>query len=340
MNIAVTGYNGSGSSALCAFLCDYYDVQIAGRTVYEHIPFTTPNGLLDLEYKLLYCNNMHRSDEAINSFLSEMKRINDCDFGWTGGYSVLFDDEFIDLCYSFISELKQYTCTGSWSYDLIGTRISIYKFFKDIARFCLRKPISNFGRVVVKRNDGVIDTTFVTEEQFFFSARKFVEGYFSLFKEREEDNIIFDHLLMPSDAWKVNKYFGNDFRLIVVDRDVRDLFLYSKYIRPQKGIISKYPMNVNDFADYWVKVRSLERNFSDNRVLRIYYEDLIYKTNETIKRLNDFLSLKEHNSARKETSFDIEKAKHNTRLYNTHDDWKDEILALENNLPEYCYPIP
>ncbi len=107
MNVAVTGYNGSGASAVVSFLMEYDETQLAGRNPYEHILFYTPNGLFDLEYKLLYCNNMLRSDEALNSFALEMERLYKNDYVWMGGYKKICGDDFMLLQKSFIKSYDQ-----------------------------------------------------------------------------------------------------------------------------------------------------------------------------------------------------------------------------------------
>lgn len=63
----------------------------------------------------------------------------------------------------------------------------------------------------------------VNEQQFIQYARKFIQEYFDMCAE--EDNLmIYDHLILPEQTAVVEKFFDNDFILIIVDRDPRDVF--------------------------------------------------------------------------------------------------------------------
>ena len=65
--IVPTGYMGSGSSAITDLLTELegYD---ADTGTFEYVFLHCPNGLFDLEDKLLKGNNALRSDEALHSF--------------------------------------------------------------------------------------------------------------------------------------------------------------------------------------------------------------------------------------------------------------------------------
>ena len=97
MNIAVTGYFGSGSSAVLDLLCEFDSVTTGlpdNIKSFEHTTLYQPGGIFDLEDKLLLGNDIHRSDEAIRTFKTEMMRLNDNNFGWFGSFKEMFGDEF------------------------------------------------------------------------------------------------------------------------------------------------------------------------------------------------------------------------------------------------------
>ena len=96
MKIAVTGYYGTGSSAVIDFLSEFKNVSCAIGNRYEHYPFLGQNAILDLENRLFDENSNYMiRDYAINEFIKEMKRQNDHNFGWFGSYKKLFGDKFI-----------------------------------------------------------------------------------------------------------------------------------------------------------------------------------------------------------------------------------------------------
>ena len=74
--IVPTGYMGSGSSAITDLVVEFKYCQNEYKS-YEYVLLHCPNGLFDLEDKLLIGNNAIRSDEAIRSFELQMKKLYD-----------------------------------------------------------------------------------------------------------------------------------------------------------------------------------------------------------------------------------------------------------------------
>lgn len=334
MYIAVTGYSGTGATAVYSLLKEYDSCSFVERSQYEHIPFYTPNGLFDLEYKLLYCNNLHRSDEALLSFKKEMKRLYDNDFGWMGGYKNIVGADYLYSVNEFVDSLLKYSVKGFWSYDCVGQKIKVSRVIKDLVKLILGREIVSFGREVIVGGDNTILLSFPSNEEFFLYAREYIYKYMNLFKKRE--NVLFDHLLMPSDINKIDKYFDEDFRLIIVDRDIRDVYLYSKYIRPKLGSNSKYPSDVDEFGDFWSKLRSLEKGKS-LKVLRIYFEDIIFNYEKTITRLETFTGLKANDHVNKGLMFDRQYASEYVQLYKKNEKWNKEVLSLLEKYPDYIF---
>ena len=111
MNITVTGYFGSGSSAVLDLLSEYSSVGSIVKDKeggYENTTLYHPGGIFDLEDKLLLGNDIHRSDEALRTFKTEMMRLNDNNFGWYGSFETLFGKRFENILNEFIDELKPF----------------------------------------------------------------------------------------------------------------------------------------------------------------------------------------------------------------------------------------
>ena len=337
-NVVVTGYNGSGASALKDLLMEYDNCCTVPRKSYEHVLFYTPNGLFDLEDKLLLRNNQVRSDEALKSFKKEMYKLWKNDFQWCGGYKELFNNEFKEIYEQFINELRQFTLKGYWSYDFIELQYSIRKIFKDTIKRVFGKKVDNFGKTILKYEDNEINISFVSEKEFYDYARKFVSSYLNMFNKKN-NMYIYDHLLKPSHVNDIDNYFTDDFRMIIVERDVRSLFLYNKYIRLKDyGINSKYPTDVNEFVEFWKRFKSLEKNCKNNKkVLRIYLEDLVYNYDNTVKKIEEFLELDSNSHSNKGKYFNIDRAEKKSKLYLQNDEWKNEISIIEKELKEYLY---
>ena len=69
----------------------------------------------------------------------------------------------------------------------------------------------------------------------------------------------------------------------------------------------------------------------------VYFEDLIYCYEDSIKKIEEFLNLGEH--IREKQIFDPEKSINNTQLIRLHPEDKNEINKIEKELKEFLYPF-
>ena len=109
INVAVTGYFGTGSSAVVDLLKEYKPVKIvpySGQS-YEHNVLYHHGGLYDVCALLSRGNTLYTSDKVINNFITEMKRLNDYDYVWFGSYQKLFGDRFMELVYEFVDSIAE-----------------------------------------------------------------------------------------------------------------------------------------------------------------------------------------------------------------------------------------
>ena len=108
LNVAVTGFYGTGSSAVIDLLREYKGVKVVpeiGR-LYEHMPFYVSGGIFDTYTLLTHGNNPLSSDKTINNFIAAMKRLNDYNYVWFGSYKALFGDKFMEATYRFVQSIE------------------------------------------------------------------------------------------------------------------------------------------------------------------------------------------------------------------------------------------
>ena len=55
-----------------------------------------------------------------------------------------------------------------------------------------------------------------------------------------------DQLLLPHNLYRVDNYFGNELKAIVVERDPRDVFISNKYICSDKNESVPYSFDVKE----------------------------------------------------------------------------------------------
>ena len=75
---------------------------------------------------------------------------------------------------------------------------------------------------------------------------------------------------------------------------------------------------------------------NDDRVLRINFEDLVFKYEETKNKVFNFLGIDKSHHIDKFKHFNPEISKKNVKIWKNHPN-KDEINKIFNELKEYCY---
>ena len=338
MNVIVTGYNGSGASAVGHFLREYDNTQIIDRPSYEHVLLHAPDGLFDLEYKLLFNNNMHRSDEALKSFSAAMNELYENDYRWCGGYQNILGEEFKKLVEEFIEAISHVSFTGTWFHDIQGREFHLVQIVKDTVKCLLNRPVNDFGKRTVRTN-GEMTLSFIEPEEFYHESRIFIKKYMDLFKKNNPKITIFDHLIKPSDVSEFDKYFDEDTKVIIVERDLRDYYLYGKYIKKEKGNPSKFPKNVTDFVKFWKGMERLEKDASNPNVLRVQLEDLVFRTESTVNQIEEFLDLEKETRSKKGKYFSADKINEEILYYKKNDNWKNEVKILEKEFPHRIYDL-
>lgn len=125
-------YMGSGSSAITDLLSEVHGYESANGN-FEYVLLHCPNGLFDLEDKLLRGNNALRSDEALHSFYECMQTLYSCKHFGVADYKHRVGLQFLDDCKDFINTLIiSKNPNGYWYFQENPNRIMLLK--KAIAK--------------------------------------------------------------------------------------------------------------------------------------------------------------------------------------------------------------
>ena len=336
MVISTSGYYATGSSA--AFnLLDEYSSTTSGKLAggdYENVVFYTPDGLFDLEDKLLRGNSIHRSDEAIKRFLKRMRTLDGNDFGWFGGYGKLYGTKFRESYARFAKSLVEYQLEGHWQGHYEGMKYDARRILGDIRRIITGKQLpAEFGKKPVFNSEKTLVYSFVTAEEFYQKAREFVKDYFRMILEGENKHLILNHAVLPHNLYRIPNYFEDDFRVVLVDRDPRDVYLQLHY----RGCGERIPTELKAFVTFWRRQRENEKRIDDPRIIRIRLEDLIYRYDETKAMLENRCGLLAADHTAPREKFDPVASRKYTRIYEQNEAWREEIRYIEEQLPEYLY---
>lgn len=333
--IIPTGYMGSGSSAVTDLIQEFRGYE-SSHGSFEYIFLHCPGGVFDLEDKLLTGNNAVRSDEALHTFEDTMKELYARKFWWPANYKKNLHPDFMKLTERYIEKLVQYTPDDYW---YVQEKLSPWMFLK----MCVRKAfmIVSAGRIVLKR-PLVYDRMTVSlpyPEEFYEASREYLEQIF-VYMGINEKNLILDQLLLPFNLWRMEHYFGDNAECFVVERDPRDVFISNKYVwgmRDNNPI--PYPTNADEYCEYYRRLRSMERKTENLHVHRIFFEDLIYRYEESVDKIRDILGLKPRDHIGRLKYFNFEKSIQNTQLF-TKEEYRKEAEIIADKLPEFLYDFP
>lgn len=333
--IVPTGYMGSGSSAITDLISEYKNCSNKYKS-FEYVFLHCPNGVFDLEDKLLNGNNALRSDEAIRSFEQEMNKLYNKKFYWVGNYKKIIGKEFDYETKRYINDLVDFNFDGYW-YTHEDTN------FKMFLKLCIRKLLRLLtlkkykGKPILKYSDG-IRNCFPTPTEFYEKTHKYIYNIISMIDDTN-DNIILDQLLLPHNVFRVDNYFDDNLRVIIVERDPRDVYILNKYIWPQRNFTIPVPTEAEEFCKFYDKMRKSEKTTSSNKVLRVNFEDLVYNYDNIVKKIEKFLGFKSEEQVYAKKRFNPEISIKNTQLFRQKK-YENEIKIIEKELKKYLYKFP
>lgn len=332
--IIPTGYMGSGSSAITDLISEY-DGYDADNGSFEYVFLHCPNGLFDLEDKLLKGNNALRSDEALHSFRQEMKELYDRRFWWPGNYKTRVGEKFIDITDDFVKSLIEFEPNYYWYYQ---EKLDFKAFLQMAVRKCFL--VVSGGRIVLKKplTHPQMWLAMPSSEEFYAKAKAFLKRIWTeLGIDRK--NLILDQLLLPFNLDRMQNYFDENAECFVVERDPRDVFISNKYVWTKQDCPIPYPTDVHDFCKMYKKMMLMERHNENKHVHVFQFEDLIYNYEISVERVQKILGISANEHTKPRTMFNPDESIHNTQLFRSRD-YKEEIQIIETELGEFLYDFP
>ena len=216
MIISTSGFYSTGSSAVFALL-EEYDSCTSGKLEnwqipgidYENILLYTPDGIFDLEDKLLIGNSIHRSDEALRRFHEKMLLLYNNNFFSMGGFKALLGKDFYSSLENYMNSLVQFRVTGHWEYHYGGSRFNLKKMLGSIRRTLMHQQIiGDIYKMPYYDKPGCLLYSFVTDQEFYGVTKKFVYRYFSMLRGSDTNpNLILNHFLLPHNAVRIPNYW-------------------------------------------------------------------------------------------------------------------------------------
>lgn len=319
MIVIPTGYMNSGSSAITDLLSELENYSNIGKSQ-EFIFMHCPDGILELEKNLLNPVSHLISKECLKRFRDMMLKLYDLEGWWPSYYKTYISEHFMDYVDEYINELVDHKFDGFWYMDEIPVKRSLYT------------RIKNKLNKTKKVNEMYL--AYPSEEKFYIESKKFINKIINSLNKDNKENIIIDQLLLPYNLDALERYF-DDSKMIIVERDPRDVFILNK----KSYSTVPFPKDALEFTKVYKNMRKMAGNKTTDKILRVKFEDLVYKYEETLEIIYKFLNVDSKKHINKKTKFVPEKSINNTQLFRIYEN-KEEMKIIEQELKEYLYDFP
>ncbi|ATW33071.1 MULTISPECIES: sulfotransferase family protein [Candidatus Williamhamiltonella] len=329
--ITCTGYGGTGSSVVSDLLKEFSNVCSFGNFEFRFLH--DPHGLRDLDYGIVQNNNRLTTSYHINNYI---KYINFLSKSNVYPYENFFNKKFKKITNEYLRNIINIEWNGFFHQDVISDT-SIKKFIYYLERFYQKKILGMkeggakiYGKIFNKKM-----YYSYPREKFYIETRKYLRNLINASNYDLKEYVMFDQLVPPNNTHHYLKYF-DDLKIIVIDRDPRDLYLLNKCLWNEKWIPTE---NIHDYIN-WFKILREHQKFDQEdkkSVLRLPFEDFIYKYDQTVQKVCDFCCLKSIKHTNKYKYFDPKISKDNTNLKSKYSKYNIEIASIETELVEFCY---
>lgn len=317
MIVSVSGYNWSGSSAVMDLLKEYEETVVI--TEPEWYLIDQPDGIRDLEFHTSGIGTYFNGDVAIQRFIKYVTSHED--------YQKATRGKFFELSMDYLDKLIQEKWRGCSVYDYY--RLSKGKQYlwklKNYCGVALTK--------ITKKNVKFINRDMylcIEPDNFYPITRKYISSLiYAAGGKSEKVNVV--KQLFPANNPEDSFAFVEEPYVIVVDRDPRDIFVQCAKI----GATCFPTKDVRQFVEYYKSWRTRKNKSTSERILWLQFEDLDYRYQETVKKIEDFLKIKNHISPQK--YFDPEKSIKTTNIFGNYPEYAKEIEYIEKHLSEYLY---
>lgn len=330
--ITCASYHGTGSSAITDLISEFNNVLSFTNEEFRFLHDI--DGVADLEYHLVENHNRHNSGHALKRY----KRLVDFYSGNSllKRYEAYFNNQWRKISYEYIADLTDFTYKGWWQYDLLD-KGAFYYYLKLLPGKFIKATLwrNKSEKVYNALPNEITYCSYPTKEEFIELTRNYIEKLFNVVNKDNKEFIMVDQIVAASNIKKYTKYFEN-IKVVLVDRDPRDMYLLAKYEWNDPVIPTETIELFCKWYKYTRKHRKTEK-FDSETVKFIMFEDLIYRYDDIVPQILDFLCLSTTDHIYKKKIFDPNVSVKNTQLWKKYPQTSKEMTYIENELKEYLY---
>lgn len=324
MIIGACGFGSTGSSAVTDYLKEYDSFQVLDKIEFTWV--SAVDGLVDLDYHLNHPHirtmdsiyAIHRYKQLCERNMRTLKRV---------GMNP-------DYLYKSVADFLNAITTTTWKWNSPKQKSCLDKWLRDFIRkhYVSRWEI-NHGRQWNKYPYETVSFS-VMPENFDAAARQHVKELLSGIGADFSKPIILDQPFSGNNPQACFKYYDNPYA-VVVDRDPRDNYVFAR-----TKLLGKWHLMpvepVEEFVKYYRALRKDQPYTESNeRVLSIKFEDMVYHYDETTACLREFLHLPENPNPK--SIFDPAISMPNTQVWKRFPQFAKDVEYIEKELPEYLF---
>ena len=334
--IIPTGYMGSGSSAITDLLSEIEGFDVNNGS-FEYVLLHCPDGIFDLEDKLLIGNTAMRSDEALHRFHECAKMLYKRKNYWISMYNKRVSKDFLKYSEQLIEDLTTVSFIDKVWYFQQNPDTASMQLIHYLSRF-LSKVSKRKIKIKEPLKYNKMRLAFPANEEFYSCVKSYLKKIYNELGY-DKHNLVLDQLVLPHNLFRIDNYFDENARFIVVQRDPRDVFILNKYFWSKINGAVPYPTDVNMFCEMYKKMRKAEKKVKDSRILKINFEDLIYQYDSVVENIYEFIGVSASEHRNKFKFFNPEISINNTQLF-VLNEYKEEADVIKDKLKEYIYDFP
>ena len=324
MVVSVSGFGYTGSGAVKDYLHEYTNIKISKA---EFGFLCASDGLATLANHVMHPTNRTGVTYAISRYEQLTKRYEST---FCKTYSVNKKqyretvDEFINSITTVCWEDFYHLTTGFFSNIIINELLS--KRVVPHIEFVLKKQIRLFPMKKVRLSG--------PSGCFYEAAKKHVSKLLDLMKLGNSEYVVLDQAFSANNPQVCFPFFDNS-KVIIVDRDPRDLYVFSHEMLAGFGHFMPIS-NVIDFVNYYKCIRENQPYLlPDDNILLLRFEDLVYRYESTTERIRAFLGLPENKN--RFAFFNPDVSIGNTQVYKRFAKYHEDVEYIEEQLGDYLF---
>lgn len=321
--IACVGYHSTGAGVIDCLFREFDNVT-QGTYEVEARMIQDPDCVSDLEYYLV--ENPHRLNSGF-----EIKRFKKYVKENSRSYKKIFGNQWETISNQYADSLAEFQYDGYWHGDiwLLSKPLQMYhtirRGFAKLTPKKYRKPAwYNYFPWLKSYHVNL------TEEEFLNKTRIYIDKLAIAANKNNAEYVVLDQLVAPDQLKRQCRYV-NDLKVIVVDRDPRDVYI-DQMINGNHVL----PKDPKQFSEAYKNTR--KNMVEDNEsCMLINFEDLIYRYDKSIKSVLEFVGIeKEHHIAPK-TIFNPSISIKNTKQWERYPQYNDACEVIVKCLPNMLH---